>query len=506
MKKRISIFIIAFWMVMPSTFAATIAERIHSYGAKHPVNRIYKSNKYQNLWVKDGNLTNCGQIVVDRLRAADQHGLNPRDYEVVLDVNDAQNTDISITRALIRYIDDVRNGRFNPKLADHNLAMKPASVDPAHIITEGLRSGSCNWIDRQPPQYPEYENLKETLKGMRVLKAQGPWPNLGEEKLEYEDKNPEIIKLRQILTRLGYLDPQFDNGSDIFDADLDLAVRTFQKYHGLSMDGVVGDNTSRALNKTPDDRIRQVEIVLERWRWMPHTPPERYIRVNIPAFSLVAVENNKVVLRSPIIVGRAYRKTPVFTAPLVDIKFNPSWHIPKNLLHQDTIPKLRKDPSYATRKGFIIHRNGAQVSPHDVDWSAAGPNNISIRQAPGDSNALGKIRFSIDNPYNIFLHGTPEQHLFDFPVRTFSSGCIRVLKVVELARFVFNDPHSWSKERIEREMEGTKTLRVPLAKPMQINVIYMTVWRDEDGHTHFVNDIYNQDKKVWEALQRIDKS
>lgn len=466
-------------------------------------------------WVSASGLTSCGAKAYELLRSSDDNGLNSKDFRNGIEaVNKAQagqmsydEADKHLNDAVVLYIDQVRNGRFDPKLANSRIVMRPDPVNPQAIIAQGLASGSCEWLDQQEPQYDGYRQLKPLLKKYRVLASQGNWPKIPESiNIVPGSSDNNLPAIRSMLTALGYMSDT--SGSSDYDDGLLAAMKQFQATHGLLADGAIGPLTAKELNKTPQDRVRQIVVTMERWRWMPRNPGARHINVNIPGFQLEGVENGKIVLRSPIIVGADYRETPVFTANMTEVKFNPSWNVPHGLAVKDKLPKLREDPSYLDKNHFVLSRviNGREqvISPHSVNWHAinAGNFNFQLRQTPGDHNALGKIRFTILSPFDIFLHSTPDKYLFDFPVRAFSSGCIRVKKVAELGEFALNNPSVWPASRIEKEMQGRDTKVIQMSKAIPVHVTYFTVWTDENGQAHFMADIYGQDAHVANVMKR----
>lgn len=224
---------------------------------------------------------------------------------------------------------------------------------------------------------------------------------------------------------------------------------------------------------------------MERERWLPNPLPSRYLQVNIVGFYVKAVDGGTPAFFMPIITGKAYTKTPVFNAPMEEIIFNPAWHVPASIV-RELLPKINSNPSAYARKGYHV---------------SYGPNGTRIVQSPGAGNALGKIRFTIKSPFSIFLHGTPNQKLFEKAKRSFSHGCIRVEDPYKLAEFVFHDPEKWPLSRIKQEASGTRTKRVKLDHILPTFITYFTVFEDQNREIHFVDDHYGQDKKVWKALE-----
>lgn len=475
--------------------------------------QFYQKINFEPIWLNSGSWNACATEAIDRLTHAEREGLEPSAYkhnlQKALDAFENSNfarAELYLTKAFLQYIDDIRNGRFNPRKADRQLVVKPDPVNPAQILYDGNQSQSCQWMNDLAPHYFEYMALKLLLAQYRQLAAAGSWPQIpSSANLIPGDTNPTVLILRQILVRLGDLDSSQLN-SEYFDATLRTALMSFQERHGLAVDARIGAHTVAVLNTTPQQRIQQITIAMERWRWMPRNPGERYIRINIPQFALEAVENKRVVLQSKIIIGMTYRETPVFSVNIRAVRFNPSWHIPRGIFVNDKLPKILKHgPSYIRKRGYVVTNSaGRRVNPSSVNWSAGG-HGYRLRQPPGPKNALGKIRFTMPNRFNVYLHDTSLKHLFDQPVRTFSSGCIRVQKPKELAVFVFNDSANWGRSVIDREMQGYKTRNVSLSRQIPVHVTYFTVWVDEQKRPHFVPDIYGQDKQVWNVLKRSFK-
>jgi murein L,D-transpeptidase YcbB/YkuD len=481
---------------------------------------FYQQRNFKSVWITEQGWTPVALKVIKTLTTADQEGLDSGKYYFEPNITvggfstavEALKAETRLTTAFLLYIHDVRNGRFDPKMADRQIAIKPETFDPVKIVSEGLdNTKSTDWIDQIPPQFPEYKSLKKLLAATKQLRLTGQQPRLTTQKiLKYKDRSPSVITLRKLLALKVnsikfHAQPAFE---DIYDEEVEDAVKLFQLQNGIEINGSVGPQTKIALNLTPEDRIRQIIVNMERWRWMPRDLGRRHIKVNIARFELEAIAEGKTVLRSPIIVGRTYRETPLFSAPMTGIIFNPTWHVPHTIAIRDKLPKLRRDPNYFINKGYTVyHTGGGTVDPRSIDWSQVSAKNFPyhLTQGPGTMNALGKIRFTIENNFSVYLHSTPEQYLFEKPVRTFSSGCIRVLKVAELAKFVLNDFSKWPKSKIEQTMKENKTQQVKVSETLPVHIGYFTVWIDDKGLPHFSEDIYGQDKLIWQTIERQNK-
>jgi murein L,D-transpeptidase YcbB/YkuD len=293
---------------------------------------------------------------------------------------------------------------------------------------------------------------------------------------------------------------------DLFDAGLNQAVLRFQERHGLIADGLVGPATLAALNVPASDRLRQIEMNMERWRWLPRDFGHRYLLVNTAAYQLYVIEDERIVLQMRVIVGTRYRKTPVFSGKMIYMEVNPYWHVPPRIAKEDILPRLWKDPQYLVDQNIRVFQgwqaNAPEVDPFFVDWEQVKPRNFSFkfRQDPGPSNALGRIKFMLPNKFDVYLHDTPARQQFQRPQRNFSSGCIRIEKPIALAEYLLRADPRWSKERVLKVIDTRKTRIVRLPEPIVTHVIYLTAWVDPSETVHFRDDIYGRDAIMDKAL------
>jgi murein L,D-transpeptidase YcbB/YkuD len=295
---------------------------------------------------------------------------------------------------------------------------------------------------------------------------------------------------------------------DLFDETVEDGVRRFQERHGLEVDGVVGRRTFAAFNEPLESRIRRIELNLERWRWLPQELGQRHILVNIAGFDLVVYEDQHQVDSMKVVVGRTYRRTPVFSDLVTYLVFNPSWQVPPTLASQDILPKIRKDPAYLTLEKFEVLRGwGADteiVDPSTVDWHSISikESRLRFRQRPGPNNALGQVKFMFPNKFNVYLHGTPTRELFEKAERTYSSDCIRLESPIALAEYLLEESPDWSIDRILETISKGVEQTVRLPQKVSIHILCWTAWADEDGTIHFRNDIYGRDKLLDQALRK----
>jgi murein L,D-transpeptidase YcbB/YkuD len=304
---------------------------------------------------------------------------------------------------------------------------------------------------------------------------------------------------------MGELPPAAVPDDHEFDAALEQALARFQKRHFLDADGVVGEETTAALNVPVDARIEQLRVNLERARWVLHDLPSDYVLVDIAGFELTLVRSGDVVWRTRVQVGRPYRKTPVFKDEIRYLDFNPTWTIPPGILRRDTLPAVQRDPSYLPERNIrVIDAKGAEIDPHTLDWSRYSGRSLPYRlvQDPGPNNALGRVKFMFPNPHLVFLHDTPSRSLFDRSERAFSSGCIRVERPFELAELLLDDQAKWNASAIRRVVDSRKTRTVFLPERVTVILLYWTVNFWEDGSAGFKRDLYGRDAAVLAGLAK----
>jgi murein L,D-transpeptidase YcbB/YkuD len=500
-------------------------EPIHAQ-AMLPV--FYERRTYRPAWTGNNGPLQHVEALVKAISEADREGLQPQDYHLAaiqsvfqeVHKNQARHNPLNpgrladlellLTDGFLVYAAHLLSGRINPETIDPEWFAKRREHDLAVILQAALDS---NQIEKSLksllPQQPGYARLGRALARYREIEEKGGWPGVPEgPRMQKGDHGERVAALCIRLSATGDFNQGWDEDTGSFDDALELAVISFQQRHGLKTDGVVGRATLEALNVPVEQRIRQIVVNMERWRWLPEDLGRRHILVNIANFELDVVESEQVVQMMRVIVGRDYRRTPVFSDMMTYLVFSPYWNVPAKIAIQDIVPQVQKDVNYLFAQNIRVFQGwGAEareIDPTTIDWSkvTAKSLNYRFRQEPGPANALGRVKFMLPNPFNVYLHDTPKQELFEKLERAFSSGCIRIEKPIELAQYVLKGDPRWTRENILAAIGKGIEQAVPLPEPIPTHLLYWTAWADEDGGAHFRNDLYGRDKRLDHALRQ----
>lgn len=453
---------------------------------------------------------------VQRMMLADDDGLKPSDYPAdyllnlrgSVDPSDpvaAAFTELTFTSFFIKYATDLRTGRFIPQKIDPDLFQPKGRINKSRLLASLSRSGSPNTVlDRIAPPNRHYRVLKPALAKYRHIVDLGGWkqvpfgPTL---KPGMSDPRMPLIRARLELT--GDLSKSAGAGEDpnLYSNAIAKGVKRFQRRVGLNDEGIIGKLSLIQMNISAKERLRQIVVNMERWRWMPQNMGNTHIMVNIAAFELYRVKNNKVIETKNVVVGQKFHQTPVFFDKMKYVVLNPNWTLPYSIATNELLPKLQKDPNYL-KADFEVLRGGKPVDPYSIDWTQYSKNGFPFvfRQRPGPTNALGQVKFIFPNKHAIYLHDTPSKSLFTRRSRAFSHGCIRVHKPIGLAEHILAQVPGWTPQRILATLASRKLTRVNLVKPIPIHLVYATVWAGKNGTVNFRPDIYGRDRKLYRAL------
>ncbi len=484
---------------------------------------IYQNIGAQPLWVAPDGPTPKARLILGYLRDAGRHGLDPQEYKVdeldlLWNADDAAGLarlDTSLTFNLVKYIHDISYGRLKIHESDPELFAEAGNrkFNPLSAIQHVLAAPDLNrYLSSLPPQHHHYRSLQTALEHYRKLAASGGWPQLGEgESLRPGQEDQRIATVRKRLLITGELqqrDPVVDE--QIYDAQLEAAVRLFQKQHGLTQDGIIGKKTRAAMNITAQQKVDIIRINMARWRWHAHDLGEKYILVNIASFNLKAYQDNNSIpaLDFAVIVGEDQHQTPVFSDSVAYLDLNPFWNVTPSIAANEDLPSLRKDPEHLVKRHIRLfsswQQDAVELDSTKIDWYSVTPGRMrgyKLRQDPGPWNALGKIKFVFPNRYSVYMHDTASPNLFQRTERDFSHGCIRVSDPLELAIFVLDGQDGgWTREKITEIYDQDTRKVIRLSSPVPVHITYQTTWVDKDGSIHFNNDIYARDQRLLSAL------
>jgi murein L,D-transpeptidase YcbB/YkuD len=475
---------------------------------------FYRARAYAAIWVDQAGPGARAAALRRRLQDAVKEGLDPLDYHAPgIGLHwDERSPDglaaleLILSDALARYGSDLRVGRIDPHALDSEFFLEPREIDRVALLSQSATATDFEaFLDALAPPHADYRALRGALAAHRRIAAHDGWPRVPDgPSLRLGSRDSRVHAIRERLTRSGDLMGMSHEESAYFGERVEAAVRRFQMRHGLEIDGIVGPKTLAALNISVDGRIRQIELNMERWRWMPDDLGRRHARVNVAGFELEVIEDQRVILSMRAVVGRPYRRTPIFTSEITDITVNPYWHVPSRIAVKDLLPKIQTDPTYLANQGIRIFGHDGEVQGTSVDWARCRPGNFpyTLRQDPGDLNALGRLRFNIPNPFVVYLHGTPSRDLFLRSQRTFSSGCIRLEKTRELALYLLRGVPEWDEEALVASIDSGETTHIPLAQPLRTHILYMTAWVDHGGRFQFRSDVYGLDDRLLKALAK----
>jgi murein L,D-transpeptidase YcbB/YkuD len=461
--------------------------------------RFYEARGFAPAFVDEGG--RLRRAVVDPLAAnvwqTRAHGLRPADYHAEA-IRGASETaaqrgpeavavlEVLLADAFLTVASHLLNGKVDPEAIFPTWTAQRRRADLLALLVEATDGGRMREaLAAVLPSDPGYRRLVDALARYRELEREavpaleGSWAGTAAQR----------AALRRQLRARGDL-----SGDDLADG-----LRRFQARHGLAGSGTMTEATLAALRVPLGERVQTIRANLDRWRWLPEHLGERQIRVNIPGFELRYIDGGEVRMRMRAIVGKPYRKTPVFSDVIRYLVLNPTWTVPRTIMSQDLLPELRADPRALARRGLqVSNRNGEALT--NVRWGQVSPASVVLRQPPGPNNALGPVKFMFPNPHDVYLHGTPRQDLFDEEERAFSSGCIRLERPLDLAAALLPADQGWTRERIDAVVRSRRTQSVSLAEPIPVHLLYATSWVEPDGTVHFRKDVYERDAAVLAAL------
>jgi L,D-transpeptidase YcbB len=490
------------------------------------VQKFYEPTGYALAWIQNGRPTPQAQAMISVFGEAASKGLDPADYDDQLwparidklrsaSTSDVARFDLAMTVSVMRYLSDLHLGRVNPRYFHFGFDVDHNKYDLSSFLRERLVSSpevEAALATVEPP-FDGYRRTEKALKLYLQLaqRDDGQQLPMPKRSVGIGDEYSGMQRLQRLLCLLG--DLQRDvcgmEVSDVYTNPMADSVKHFQSRHGLEPDGRLDQGTIRELNVPLRQRVLQLQLTLERWRWLPHEFAQPPIIVNIPEFRLRALgENNKVVLAMNVVVGRAYRRqTPVFAKDMTHVIFRPYWNVPLSIQRSEVVPNIERDRSYLSKKNYEVVTHGGEVVTggpiSDEILGQLRKGTLEVRQRPGITNALGLVKLMFPNEYNVYLHDTPSPELFARPRRDFSHGCIRVENPLALTTWALRNNPGWNKARVEAAMQaGKNNYQVNLVKPIPVLILYGTAIVDTNDEVHFFDDIYGHDARLRQTLAR----
>ncbi|HSK76445.1 MAG TPA: L,D-transpeptidase family protein [Thermoanaerobaculia bacterium] len=422
--------------------------------------------------------------------------------------------DVELTNTFLTVAAHLAAGRLQPEKLRVDWYTKPRNVDLDARLEQALAQEGeiVKTLRGLTPPHGDYARLRQALGRYREIERTGGWPAVpaGDE-LKKGATGERVRALRLRLAASGDLAVQASTEPKgqpappaVYDDAVASAVSHFQKRHGLEVTGGVDEETLAELNVPVADRIRQIQVNMERWRWMPATLGDRYIYVNVPEFYMRLFEGERVAMEMRVVVGKDQSKTPAFSDKMTYLELNPAWNLPKTILSEEILPKLASNPGYLASHDMEVVKgwgDGEEVVDASYAAEAGQPGSpYRVRQRAGAANPLGKVKFMFPNEFDIYLHDTPADHLFDRAERDFSHGCIRLEKPVELARYLLRGDPKWTPDAIQDALTSGEHAAIKLPRPLPVHILYWTAWVDQDGTVEFRKDVYGHDETLEKAL------
>ena len=487
---------------------------------------FYAHRNFDPIWSAAGRLTELAYEFRFELRQSKYDGLQPASYHLglidafvatvekkeaakeVLLPKELAELDLLLTDAFFALAEDLELGKVNPERlqARWSIPRKRNALGYDSLLTQASRTREMrSQLATLYPKTPSYEKGKLLLRQLEEhAKEEINWKPIKTDKaIRPGDVSAQMPQVRERLAFWGYPAVAVRTDAKMYDSLLREQVLAYQAARGIKVDGVLGQGTLSALNESPAQLMDKIRVNLERMRWIPeHFFQGEAVLVNVPSFQLVYRKGVDTLFTTKVIVGTLKHQTPVFTASLSYLVFSPYWNIPPSIARNETLPAIRKNAGYLQRNNMeVVNTAGQPLSPSQVNWNAK-PFPYLIRQKPGESNALGQVKFMFPNPNNVYLHDTPAKQLFEQDIRTFSHGCIRMQQPRDFAELLLKNKGDWTSEKVGLAMGQGKEEIVNLPYKIPVGIVYFTFLVDAGGQPRFFADVYRRDAELLALLGR----
>lgn len=477
------------------------------------------------LWITADGVNDRAHAAISALSKAGEVGLNPADYKVeepvlsgdaAADRQKLMTFELEMTKAVLTYIQDDVRGRIDPNRISDYYSFKRKDVNLKGSLAILQRSPDvAAYLASRDPSSPQFQALKAELARLsgaqtqstdqqpRIEVAAGTFVRPG-------GSNPEMSKIIELIKRNGSDSLKAENamalesytGSPDYTPELVDVVKAFQQEKGMKPDGIIGKGTIRALQggESEDNKLNKVIYAMEQLRWLPNDLGSRRVFINQPAFMAYYYNDNKQQLAMKVVVGGVNHQTNFFQDQIQTVEFNPYWGVPRSIIVNEMMPKLRQDPSYLDRMGYEVSVRGKVVSSSSLDW---GRNpDVDVRQPPGNANALGQLKILFPNKFSIYMHDTPQKSFFARDMRALSHGCVRLSDPRSMAAAVLGV----DKDKVASDIATGKNMSVPVPTKIPVYVAYFTAWPEADGRIQFFDDVYGRDTYLQRAMDTTSKA
>ncbi|MCR9135046.1 MAG: L,D-transpeptidase family protein [Alphaproteobacteria bacterium] len=487
----------------------------------------YYSANPDFVWVDGTAANDNARAAIAEMAKADEFGLSPSDYMVDIpsdgfDMTDMANRqrqlmmfEMNMSAKALSYVLDATRGRIDPNRLSgyHDFKRKEVDLEAA-LGNLAATPDAGVYLAGSNPGNRQFKALKDELADLRaaeenelIVIAKGTFLKPGA-------KNPEVANVVAAIRKRGSDKLLVDHGITLYEYELSggldytpelvAMVKDFQRENKLAADGIVGKMTIAKLTDLSNaDKMDKLVLAMERLRWLPRNLGTKHVFINQPAFRATFIKDDKENISMRVVVGKKSNQTNFFHDEIETVEYNPYWGVPRSIIINEMLPKLRADPSYLDRLGYeLTNRRGQRVSSRNVNWYAVGTNvPVDVRQPPGRKNALGELKILFPNKHAIYMHDTPSKSLFDRDARAFSHGCIRLHDPRGMAAAVLGS----SREHIAAQIAQGRNMAEPVPGKIPVYVSYFTAWPKEDGSVGYYSDMYGRDKRLGMAIERTQE-
>jgi murein L,D-transpeptidase YcbB/YkuD len=474
------------------------------------VNLFYKNRNYQYAWFNKNGMTSTVSSFENQLNNyhdnyLDNSLINNRIGILISKIqNDKADAkiyesritelELLLTTTFFKYSKKVFTGIYeNPKNLDWYI---PKNKKNYQVLLDSLVDSKKN-NNLWEPSNKYYIALKQKLICYREIEKNGGFPKviLSKKSLSITEKDSCLVNVKRYLTLTG--DLKNNDKSILFNDSLVKAVSRFQTRMGLNNQGILGEATVKEMNVPISFRIKQIMINMERLRWFPDQVEDDFLLINIPEYKLHVFENKQKVMDLKVIVGKEATRTSIFKGNISQLILNPYWNVPTSIVRKEMLPKLKRNSNYLSKNNMELLSGNTIIDPSTVNWNKYTSSiPYSIRQKPGDDNALGKMKFIFPNNFSIYLHDTPSRSIFNESKRAFSHGCIRVENPMKLAQYILRNNQKWNSDNLQSKIESKKTISIQIKPTLPVYIVYFTAWIGNSGEINFRNDLYNMDSQL----------